>query len=137
MKKLFLIGLVCLSLFGCMSFNKDTGQTYEYTITENKPHYKVALLWLAESIDDSKSSIEFQDEGMQVVNGSVVISGDIYDKCFDYTIKVTDLTVTVSCSNFRQGEKKALITKMSEYNSFKKDTSKFAESLFNYFDTYQ
>lgn len=143
MKRLLLIGLACLSLIGCASnkgtekIDKTAPQVYEYTLAEDKPYYKVTLLWLADTINDSRSSIEFKDEDMKIIKGTVAIPTMMYPKWFDYTIRITDTTVTMSCSNFRQGTDKVPIFTNGEYNSFKKDTSSFAQSLFNYLDTFQ
>lgn len=143
MKNFILIGLIIISLFSCASnkgtetVDKTAPQVYEHAITNDKPHYKITLLWLADTINDSRSSIEFKDEDMQIIKGTVASPTIMYPKWFDYTIRITETTITMSCSNFRQGTKKVPIFTTGEYNSFKKDTAAFAASLFDYLDTFQ
>lgn len=117
----------------------NSPQVYEYKIKADKPYYKIILLWLADTINDSKSSIDFKDEELQIVKGTVN-TGNISTlnlKWYDYTIRIIDNSITISFSNFRQGSERVPVFTAAEYKSFEKHTESMAQSLFNYLDTFQ
>lgn len=117
----------------------NSPQVYEYEIKADKPYYKIVLLWLADTINDSKSSIDFQDEELQIVKGTAN-TGNVSTlnlKWYDYTIRIIDNSVTISFSNFRQGSERVPVFTTAEYKSFEKHTESMAQSLFNYLDAFQ
>ena len=135
-------------------------QMYVQEMEEDKPCYKLALLWLTEVVSSENYdmdsyrvffadslvdvldsykpgfTIDFKDEELQIIKGTSNVKKGLSPWWFDYKIKIEGKKVTISFSNFKVGTKKVKIFTTMEYNNFKEITSALASSLFAYIENF-